>query len=288
MSVSERLNSKRFSVTVEVIPPKGNDLTFLMGELERVKGRVDAIVVRELPSSVMRVGALSTGYRLKEKGYNPIVEFTCRDRNRLALQADLLNASVLGIEDILVAQGEDIKIGDHPESKAVFDLNESELLQAVEKMRQGFDLAGNSLQGSPHLRAGASIVLDEGNLESVIDELKKKVDLGACFILTSPVFTPTVLERFMRGVGRFNLPILAGVLLLKSAGMANYINKNVAGISIPDEVVKRLFKSSDRGRTSVEIAAELIMSIKNVCRGVNILPVGWESKVPSLLDLTKI
>jgi len=288
MSFSDILNSKPFSITVEVIPPKGNDLTSLMEEVERFKGRIDAMVVRDLPSSVMRVGALSTGYRLKEKGFNPIVEFTCRDRNRLALQADLLNASVFGIEDILVTQGEDITIGDHPEAKAVFDLKDSELLQAVEKMRQGSDLAGNNLQGSPQLRAGASVVLDEGNLQEVIDEVEKKVDSGARFILTSPVFTPTVLELFMEGVERFKMPILTSVLLLKSAGMANYINKNVPGISIPDEVVKRLLKSSDRGRTSVEIAAELIMRLKNLCQGINILPVGWESKVPALLDLTKI
>lgn len=285
MSFSEVLGSKQFFVTVEVIPPKGNDLTFFMEEIERFKGRVDAIVVRELPGSVMRLGALSTGYRLKEKGVTPVVEFNCRDRNRLALQADLLNASVLGIEDILVTQGEDIKMGDHPEAKAVFDLTDSELLEAVEKMRQGSDLAGNSLQGSPSLKAGVSIVLDEANLPGVISEVERRVALGAGFVLTSPVFTATVLGKFVEAVERFKVPILASVMLLKSAGMANYINKHVPGISIPDEMVRRLLKSSDRGRTSIEIATELISGLKNLCQGVNIVPVGWESKVPALLNL---
>ena len=288
MNLSELLNSKPFSITVEVIPPKGNDLSIFLGDLERVKGRVDAILVRELPSAVMRLGALSTGVFLKERGFAPIVEFTCRDRNRLALQADLLGASVLGIENILVTLGEDIKSGDHPEARAVFDLNDNELLGTIEKMRQGSDLAGNSLQGSPSLAAGASVVVDEREIERAIAEVEKKVSLGARFIMTSPIFKPALLNRFMGGVKKCTLPILTSVLLLKSAGMANYLNKNIPGISIPEEMIKKLLKSSDRGRTSVELASELIAELKGLCQGINVVPIGWESKVPALLDLLKM
>jgi 5,10-methylenetetrahydrofolate reductase len=284
MGLKESLESGKFVVTSEIGPFKGTEVNGIMKDAELMNGSVDAVNVTDLQSSVMRLGSLATCHLLKDRGLEPVFQMTCRDRNRLALQSDLLSASVLGIENVLALTGDYTTLGDHPDARPVFDLDSIQLLWVIDKLQQGQDMVGNELRGTPKFFPGAAVKPIAEPIEPQIAKMEKKVEAGAKFFQTQAVYDLSAFERFMKKVEHLKVPVLAGIILLKSAGMARFMNKNVAGVLVPDNLIEKMSKAEDRVKTSIEIAADLIKGLKGLCQGVHIMPIGWEKRVPAVLD----
>lgn len=287
MGFREALDSGKFLITAEIGPIKGTETDGLLEDAELIKGKVDAINVTDLQSSVMRLGSMAVCHLLKDRGIEPILQMTCRDRNRLALQSDLLSAWVLGIRNVLALTGDHPTLGDHPEAMPVFDLDSVSLLRAISRLNEGFDMAGNQLKGSPDFFPGAVVnpgADTEAALEMQIIKMEEKIEAGAKFFQTQGIFDLDLFERFMKRIEGVKTPVMGGVILLKSAGMARFMNKNVAGVFVPEPMIKEMEESKDKVKTSVEIAARLIKGLKNLCDGVHIMAIGWEKKIPMVLD----
>ena len=286
MSFKEQLESGKFVIVAELQPPKGSDLSELFEYAELLKGRVDAINVPDLQNAIMRLGSLSVCTLLKAKGMEVIFNLSCSDRNRLALQSELLNASVLGLKNVFLLQGNPPSIGDHFEAQAVFDLDVMGLLGAAKRLQEGYDLMGNDLQGKPQFCLGTQVnAAAKGHvLDLEVMDMEKKIRMGVDFFFTNSIYDVSLFEPFIKKVAHFKVPIIAGVTLLKSVGMARYVNKHVEGASIPDSIIDQLMKASDKQRASIEIAAGLIKELKGLCQGVQIISIGWEKQIPALLD----
>ena len=283
-NLSEALKSGKFVVTTEIGPPKGVDIEEMLEDAELLRGRVDAINITDQQSSVMRLGSLATCRLLKERGLEPVFQMTCRDRNRIALQSDLLSAYVLGIENVLCLTGDYVSLGDHPDAKPVFDLDSVSLLEGATLLQQGRDLAGKELNGNPRFLLGAVVTPGANPLEPQIIKMEKKVKAGAQFFQTQAVYQPEEFEKFVNQTKHLKVPILLGIVLLKSAGMARFMNKNVAGVHVPEALIEEMDKAGDKRQQSTEIAARLIKDMKGLCQGVHIMAIGWEKMVPAVLD----
>ena len=286
MSLRTLLAEGKFVITAEVAPLKGTDTAETVEAAESLRGKVTAINVTDQQSSVMRLGSMVTCHLLKEKGLEPIFQMTCRDRNRIALQSDLLSAWVLGIENVLAITGDVPSLGDHPQAKPVFDLDSVQLLWVIGKLNEGHDMVGNELKGKPNFFPGAVVnpgADTEASLELQIIKMEKKIKAGARFFQTQAIYDVSSFARFMKRVEGFKVPVLAGIIPLKSVGMARFMNKNVAGIFVPEALIKKMAEAKDKTQTGIEIAANLIRELKDVCQGVHIMPIGWESKVPQIL-----
>ncbi len=284
MTIADLVKQGKFVISAEVGPPKGVDIQEMIEAAELMRGRVDAINVTDQQSSVMRLGSLATCCLLKEKGLEPVFQITCRDRNRIALQSDLLSAYVLGIKNVLCLTGDHVSLGDHPQAKPVFDLDSVSLLLAAKELEGGRDLAGKELAGVPNFCLGAVVSPGAYPVEPQIIKMEKKVKAGAQFFQTQAVYEPEKFEEFMKAVTYLNVPVMVGIVLLKSAGMARFMNKNVAGVYVPDNLIEEMGGAEDRARKSIEIAARLIKETKPFCQGVHIMAIGWEKKVPEVLD----
>ncbi len=287
MSFRSQLEAGKFVITTEIGPLKGTDITEVEEVAELLKGKIDGANATDQQSSVMRLGSLVTCHILKQKGLDPILQVTCRDRNRLALQSDLLSAWVMGIQSVLALTGDLPELGDHPQAKKVYDLDSVTLLQAISKLNEGYDMSGGELQGKPDFFSGAvvKVVNDtEASLELQLIKLEKKIEAGARFIQTQAVFEADVFDRFMKRAAKFNIPVLAGVIPLKSAGMARFMNKNVSGVFVPDELIDRMAQAEDKAKTGIEIAVDLMKELKNLCQGIHIMAIGAERKVPVIIE----
>ncbi|MFH0732709.1 MAG: methylenetetrahydrofolate reductase [Candidatus Omnitrophota bacterium] len=286
MSLKSKLESGKFVVTCEIGPPKGINTKKILQEAEHFKNRVDAVNVTDLQSSVMRLGSLVMCHLLKTNGFEPILQITTRDRNRLALQSDILSAAALGIDNILVLTGDHPTRGDHPQAKPVYDLDSVQLLEVIKTLNSGADMTGNALDGKPDVFAGAVVNPGADFLEPEIIKMEKKVKAGAKFFQTQAIFDIDKFSAFLKKVKHIDAPILASVILLKSGAMAKYMNDNVAGINVPAHIIKEIdsVDKNDRPQKAIQIAAGLIKELKAVASGVHIMPIGWESKVGRLLD----
>jgi methylenetetrahydrofolate reductase (NADPH) len=288
MSLQSKLESGQFAVSCEFGPLKGTDIHEIKENIEVLRGKVDAANVTDQQSSVMRLCSLITSALCVQGGLEPIFQMTCRDRNRIALQSDLLGAWVMGIKNVLALTGDLPALGDHPQAKGVFDLDSVTLLMAIKRLNDGFDLAGNELIGKPSFFPGA-VVQVESNTEAAaelqIAKMRKKVAAGAKFIQTQAVYDPKSFEKFMKRVEKFNVPVMAGIIPLKSAGNARFMNANVAGIRVPDEIIQKMDAAAkeDRARTGIQIAADIIKQVKPMCQGVHIMAVNWEKRVPEIM-----
>jgi len=283
LSFSDVLKSGKFLITTDVIPPKGINISKMLSRIDSLVGKVDAVNVVDLPSSVMRVSPLPIALLLKERRLEPILQMTCRDRNRLALQADLLGGYIMGITNILALTGDEIHLSDDPEAKPVFDLDSIELLKAARKLEKGYDLAGNPLRGLPKFCVGAVVDPGANPIEPEIEKMQRKVEAGAEFFQTQPIFDVTVLVEFLEKAGEVEVPILGGVLLLKSAKMARFMNEKVPGVRIPEHFIHQMEKTQDPVQTAIKITSSIINQIKGTCRGVHIMTLNWEDKVPAVL-----
>ncbi len=287
MSLQSVLESGKFVVTTEIGPLKGTDTTEITEVAELLRGKVDAANVTDQQSSVMRLGSMATCHLLKERGLEPVFQVTCRDRNRLALQSDLLSAYVLGIENVLAITGDLPSLGDHPQAMPVYDLDSVQLLWVIGRLNEGYDMVGNELQGKPSFFPGAVVnpgADTEASFELQLIKMEKKINAGARFFQTQAVYDIDNFTKFMKRVEGFKVPVLAGVIPLKSVGMARFMNKNVAGVFVPEELIKKMAEAEDKAQTGIQIAADLMKELKGICQGVHIMAIGWEKKVPQILD----
>jgi len=286
MALQDKIKQKKFIVTGEIGPPKGVDLKEVMEDALLIKDRVDAINVTDLQSSVMRVGSLAACKLLVDQGIEPIFQVTCRDRNRLALQSDLLSAWVLGVKNVLALTGDHPALGDHPDAQPVFDLDSVLLVQAIKTLNSGKDIKGNELKGKPDFFTGCVVNPGSDNLEAEIIKLKKKIAAGAQYIQTQAIYDVNLYKKFLDALGPIKIPIFAGIVMLKSAGMAKFMNANVAGVFVPDNLIAEMKSvgKEDRPKKSVEIAARIIKEIKGLCQGVHLMTLGWDKYIPQILD----
>jgi 5,10-methylenetetrahydrofolate reductase len=282
-TLQQALAKGEFAVTAEVAPPKGTDTTEMMENVEFLRGKVHAVNVTDQQSSVMRLGSLASCCLLKETGFEPVFQLTTRDRNRIALQSDLLSAYVLGIENVLCLTGDHVTLGDHPQAKPVFDLDSVSLLMAAKGLAGGRDMAGESLEGAPTFHLGAVVTPGYEPMELQFLKMERKIKAGAQFFQTQAVYDPELFRRFMEGAKDLGVPIMLGFVLLKSVGMARYMNKNVAGVSVPDSIIDEMKKTDDKVATSIKIAARIIRQTKEMCQGVHLMTMGWERYVPDIL-----
>jgi len=288
MNLQKAIKSKKFIVTSEVGPPKGSDVTKMLEEAKPLIDKVDAINVTDLQSAVMRLGSLAGSYLIKQIGIDPVFQITCRDRNRLALQSDILSAACLGIENILVLTGDHPLSGDHPQAKPVFDLDSVQLLDIIKGLQQGRDSEGNKLNSNPKFCVGAAVNPCADPLEPELIKMEKKIASGVQFFQTQGVFDIARFNEFTTKVAPYNIPIIAGIILLKSGKMARYMNENVAGIYVPENLIQEIENASDKHKKSIEIAVRMINEIKGLCHGVHIMPIGWERLVPEIIDASGI
>jgi len=282
-SLQQALAKGEFAVTAEVAPPKGTDTAEMMENAEFLRGKVHAINVTDQQSSVMRLGSLASCRLLKESGFEPVFQLTTRDRNRIALQSDLLSSYVLGIENVLCLTGDHVTLGDHPQAKPVFDLDSVSLLMAAKGLAHGADMAGESLKGIPTFHLGAVVTPGYEPMELQFLKMERKIKAGAQFFQTQAVYDPELFGRFMEGAKDLGVPVMLGFVLLKSVGMARYMNKNVAGVSVPDSIIDEMKKTDDKVATSIKIAARIIRQTREMCQGVHLMTMGWERYVPDIL-----
>ena len=288
--LSTNLKSGKFTVTCELNPPKGTDLEKLFKKADMLKDRVVAINITDSAGSNMTMAPIAVSHFLKHRGIEPILQITGRDRNRIAIQADLIAASALGITNILTMSGDPPQHGDHPEAKPVFDLNSTQVLDAMKSMQTGKDLGKNALEGNPEFFRGAVVNPGAKDLETEFVKMEEKVSGGAQFFQTQAIFEPDALEKFMITAKKFDVPILAGIIVLKSTKMANYLNSYLPGISIPENIIKSL-DLSDRDaikKESISITANIIKEIQDMCDGIHVMAIGWENTIPNILDESKI
>ncbi len=289
MRITELFDNGEFVVTAEVGPPKGCHIEHLVDEAKEYLSDISAVNVTDNQSSVMRLGSLATCVKLQQAGLTPIYQLTCRDRNRIALQSDLLSAAALGIDNVLCLTGDHTKLGDHPGAKPVFDLDSVSLLHTVCQLEKGLDLAGNALVGEPPKFAKGAVVSPcSESVDAQLAKMERKVMAGAEYFQTQAVYEPEKFIAFMEKAKQFGKPVQLSIVIPKSAAMAKFMNKNVAGIHIPDEMIEELAADKERakaGITGVEIAARLIKECKPYCQGVHIMALGWEAKVPEILKL---
>ncbi len=290
--LEEKLNAGEFVITTEVGPPKGTELSDMVEHIDLLKDRVDAINVTDGQSSIMRFPSLGGCLLVKEHGGEPILQVTCRDRNRMAVQADLLLAFSRGITNVLCLTGDSIDVGDHKQAKPVFDLDSVQLLKTIRTLESGTDAAGNKLNGAPKFCIGASVHPEADFIEPQLVKFEKKVSAGAQFFQTQGIFDLASLRRFMQYASQFNVKILAGLIVLSSAGMARYMNNNVPGILVPQAIIEEL-AAAGKGKglqKGIEIAARFIRAIREegLCQGIHIMAVGNEGVVPEILEAAQV
>jgi methylenetetrahydrofolate reductase (NADPH) len=291
-SFKNALQSGQFVVTAEVGPPKGTDVEEMKEHIALLKDKVHGINMTDNQSSVMRLSSLVGCHIIKQMGGEPILQMTGRDRNRMALQSDLLSASVLGIENVLCLTGDHITMGDHKNAKPVHDLESVQILRALRTLESGQDLSGSPLKGAPRFCAGAVVTPEADPIEPQLLKFEKKVKAGAEFFQTQAVYDLDNFKRFMEYAGKFDVKILAGIVLLVSARMASYMNQNVAGINVPGKLVEEMGSAPKGGalEKGIEIAGRMIRQIKEqgICHGVHIMAIGKETAVPAILEAANL
>lgn len=288
MSLREALESGRFAVTSEVGPPKGCDVSEMLETAEALRDRVHALNVTDNQAAVMRLCTLAACAHLRQRGLEPVLQVTCRDRNRLAIQSDLLGAASLGVTNVLALTGDHVVVGDHPEAMPVFDLESVQLLEVIGQLNSGVDMAGKELRGTPEFFPGAVVTPGAEPLAPQLAKFDKKVRAGARYFQTQAVYDAEGFKRFMEYARGQRAKVLAGVVVLRSARMARFMNENIPGIDVPEPLVEELEASSDATRAGVAIAGRFIAEVRDHCDGVHIMAIGAEHLVPDVLDAAGI
>jgi methylenetetrahydrofolate reductase (NADPH) len=283
--LKDKLGKGQFVITGEIGPPKGVDLEKCLHDADILRDYVTAINVTDQQSAVLRIGSMAVSARLVQRGLEPVYQLTCRDRNRLALQSDLLSAWALDIQNVLCITGDHPTLGDHKEAKPVYDLDSVQLLKAANRLNQGYDMSDHELDSRPNFFLGAVVTPGLDPVEPQVIKMKKKIDAGCRFFQTQAVYSPEKFEDFINKTRSFGVPIIAGVVILKSAAMAKYMNENVAGINVPDSLINEMADTpkEDRKKKAVEITCRIIRQIKPLCQGVHIMPLGWDELVPQII-----
>ena len=288
MQFKKQFETGKFACLVQIEPPKGTDVSSMIADALSVKGEVNAFIVPEMGNAVMRMSSLGAAMILRKQGLDAIVQVNCRDRNRLALQGDILAAAALEINALMVETGDDPSFGDHHETKAVNDVAIEDLLQGITRLEQGKDMAGVELTGSPEFLKGTTLntCLRGADREKELDRMKKFIDLDVRFFVTQPLFEFDMTQAFVKIAQKSDVKVIPTVLLLKSLGMARYMARNMDSLILPDPIVERIQKAPDKVRECTNVAKEMIKEVKaNDFGGVNVSCMGWEHKLPELLGV---
>jgi len=286
MNFQKKLAADEFVVLAEMHTPKGINISRLVNDARRIKGRVDAVVVPDMDNGIMRMSALAGCVLMKQDGLETIMHMYCRDRNRMALQGDALAAHVLGSHNIIVADSEDMSQSDHSDAKPVDDLDESQLITALKSLEKGKDMSGFELDGSPDFTIGCTIpaFADAAAEEKALVTAKKRIEAGAGFVITPPIFNVADSSAFLDKVSKLGVPVISTVFLIKSLAIAQYIANSEPEANISDDLIRRIRKSSNREQEGILIAGETIAALKEKSAGVLIQTLGWEHKIPEILD----
>ena len=284
--ITDLVRTGRFVVTSELTPPKGLDLAPMLEAARSLAGHVDAFNLTDSHNARMSMAPIGAARRLLDEGIEPILQMTARDRNRIAIQADLLAAAALGVSNVVLMTGDAPSHGDHPDAKAVFDLGSVEIIETVRGLNQGHDHAGNALRGAPDLCIGAVVNPGNPDLDGEMARMAAKVEAGARFFQTQAVYDIPAFERFARRLDRFEglgVAVIAGIIPIKSVRMARYLNENVPGIEVPEALISEIAESSDINATSAAIAARTIAGLASLCQGVHLMTLGREALVPAIV-----
>jgi len=287
MKITKLIDQGEYIITVELGPPKGSSLDkFIRVADEHLRG-ITAINVTDSQSSNMHINSFAACKALIDEGHNAVFQLVCRDRNRIALQSDLLGAAALGIENLLLLTGDHISLGDHPKAKPVFDLDSVSLIHTVKLLEQGVDLAGNKLEGEPPKFAkGAVVSAGADNIDPQLIKMERKVKAGAEFFQTQAIFDPERFIKFMDKAKQFNVPVILSLIIPKSARQLRFMDNNIAGINVPDIIIEEFEADPEKakaGITGIEVTARLIKECFSYCQGVHIMAFGWESKIHDVL-----
>lgn len=280
--LQDKLADGCFVVTTEIAPPKGVDVHSVVETAGRLKG-VDAINVTDNQGACMRMSPLAVAGILVAEGYDPVLQITCRDRNRMALQSDILGAAAVGVENLLLLTGDHPGFGDHRAARSVFDLDSVQLLKGVENLQKGTDMGGNRLTSAPRFFVGAAAAPAAEPRDPVMRKVKKKIACGASFFQTQAVFQRDQIESFMTEIKAEKIPVIMGVLLLKGPRMANYLNTNVPGVRVPDSLIQRLDQADDCLAEGLGIAREMVSWAREWCQGVHLMTFGNEDLIGDIL-----
>jgi 5,10-methylenetetrahydrofolate reductase len=286
MTIQTKFSKGEFAILAEMNTPKGIDISDLVTNVRHLKSRIDAVVIPDMDNGVMHMSALAGGSIIRQQGMDPMIHIYGRDRNRMAIQGDMLAAHVLGIHNLLVVQGENIAQGDHQDAKLVDDLNELDLLGMVQSLGKGMDLAGFELKGKPEFFAGCQVqpIQDENHLEEEFINAQAKIEAGAQYIMVPPVFDITYYGQILNKFKSLNVPVIATVFMLKNVGMARYISINDPGSRLSEALITRIRKAKDRETECIHIAGEMIKELKTQVAGIKISASGWEDRLPAILD----
>ncbi len=286
MNFQKKLAANEFVLLAEMHTPKGINISRLVNDARRIKGRVDAVVVPDMDNGIMRMSALAGCVLMKQDGLETIMHMYCRDRNRMALQGDALAAHVLGSHNIIVANSADMSQSDHSDAKPIDDLDETQLITTLKSLEKGKDMSGFELDGSPDFTIGCTIPAfsDAKSAEKELSTAKKKIDAGASFVIAPSVFDVEDSSDFLAKTAELGVPVISTVFLIKSLAIAQYIANSEPEANISDDLIRRIRKSSDREQEGIKIAGETIAALKDRTQGVLIQTLGWEHKIPEILD----
>ena len=293
MKLTQAFKNKEFVITSEVGPVKGcarnGQQAPFLAEAESIKSYVHAVNVTDNQSAVMRLGSLAASVLLKHAGIEPIFQLTCRDRNRIALQSDLLSACTLGIDNVLCLTGDHLKMGDHPTAKGVFDIDSVQLLDIARGLNQGHDMMGHDLTAASDLALGAVVNPNFQPLDLQLLKMEKKIAAGAEFFQTQPVYDAKLFEAFVRKVEGFGVPIQFGLVLIKSPKMGKFMNEHISGIKVPQALIDEMAGVPEGGykAKAVEMATRLLKEIAPMVQGIHFMPLGWSDLVPQLARTAK-
>jgi len=285
--LAQALSQSEFVVTSELIPPKGIDLEPLFMKADALHQVVTAFNLTESHTAKMSMDPVAVGHLLLDRGIEPIVQMTSRDKNRIAIQASMLGAAALGISNIVIMGGDPPQNGDHPEAKGVFDLYSSQVLDAASALNAGADYMGNLLKGKPAMNIGAVVNPGASDLGAEIENLHRKIAAGAGFFQSQAIYDVDALATFLDRANT-DAPILAGIIPIKSVRMARFMNEKVPGIEIPEHLISEIEAAGDDSErlaeTSIDIAARIVREVRSLVKGVHIMAIGWEDKIPDIVQ----
>jgi len=287
MSFQKRLSSGEFVVLAEMSTPKGVDISQMVTNARRIKGRVDAVVVPDMDNGVMRMSAVAGGVLMQQQGIESIIHLYGRDRNRMALQGDILSAYVLGIQNLLVVNSEDMANGDHRDAKVVDDLDALGIVETISQLEHGKDLSGFDLNGTPNFVTGATLAActDDQAVAAELDAARQKIAAGAKYLVIPPVFNVDQAMPLITAAKALGVPVIATIFLIKSVGVARYMAVNDPSAHITEAIIKRIRRASDRETECLKLAGETIAELKDKVAGVKIETLGWEHRLPVILDV---
>ena len=285
---ADAIKSGKFLVTAELNPPKGTDLSDMMKKAELLRDYVDAFNLTDSAGANMTMAPIAAAASLKQAGLEPNIQMTSRDRNRIAIQGDMLASAALGVTTIVLMGGDKPDAGDHPEAKGVFDLDTIALIKAASSLNGGKDMMGNELKGATNFCIGATCNPGSSDVDKEVDRMKEKIEFGATFFQTQAVYDLDGFERFMEKASKLNTPVIAGTIIIKSGQMARWMNENLFGVDVPQDLIDEMDAATDKSAKAIEIGARIVTQLRKSAGGMHMMAIGWENRIPPILEAAGI